>query len=572
MRKRTTDKTLWYTADFETTGVNYYVDNGCTKVWLWAVCDSTTENVKIGNTIEEFFEYCKSNLNKSLIYFHNLKFDGSFIVNWLLDNEFKYEPKLTTSMTKSFNTLITQDGAWYQIEINFTDKKRVTIQDSLKIIPLPIKTIAKAFSLPILKEVIDYDKYIRNPETESYITNDVRIACKGLKFFKENGFNKMTIGSNAYNNFNEEYPHIQEMLPTLDKDFLVKWRRAYRGGRSQVNPKYASKVLHNVRRYDINSMYPYIMSRKPLPYGNPVKINKRNSYKFELYEVEIGFKLKKGHLPTLLKNGSIGKTSDTYYIETESIENILISNIDLELLEKHYDIYSIEFIEMWGFKTCSSMFREWIDKHYELKSNSEGGIKLVHKLMINNLYGKYGSKCQGMKKIPVLASDGRIVFGYGENEDMKKYYLPLAIAITSYAHAMIDHFIMVTGYKNFVYCDTDSIHTLGTLPDEVVDSKKIGYFKMEGIEETCKYVRQKCYCFRELKKDGTFNYEITCAGMNAGVKSYLIRMYGEKIFDVFDIGLKVDMHSKGIRKEELKLLPKQVKGGVILAPTSFNLL
>ena len=32
--------TKWYVADFETTSYGYYLDNGYTKVWLFAVCDN----------------------------------------------------------------------------------------------------------------------------------------------------------------------------------------------------------------------------------------------------------------------------------------------------------------------------------------------------------------------------------------------------------------------------------------------------------------------------------------------------------------------------------------------------
>ena len=38
----------WFVADFETTNAKYYIDNGYTKVWLYAVCD---EN---GHLTEEY--------------------------------------------------------------------------------------------------------------------------------------------------------------------------------------------------------------------------------------------------------------------------------------------------------------------------------------------------------------------------------------------------------------------------------------------------------------------------------------------------------------------------------------
>lgn len=561
----------WYVADFETTTKNYYDKYGTTKVWLYAICDENGNIVNQGKSIEEFIVWCKSN-NKANIYFHNLKFDGSFILNYLLRNGFHYVEKLRYKDSKGFSTLIGQEGQYYQITVNFASCKQVKFFDSLKIIPLKVAQIAKAFNLPIQKLSIDYSKYDITQRTLNYVYNDVKIVAKGLKFFKDMNLDRMTIGSIAYNLFLKETPVAEKIFPVLDRDFLKKWRDAYRGGRTQVNPKYANKKLFNVKRFDINSMYPYTMSRKPMPYGNPIKLAKQGTFKFELYEVDIWFKLKDGHLPTLLKNASMFNSGhDSYYYETDNIETILISNIDLELVYRHYDIKYIEFKEMWGFKTVDFIFRPFIDKYYELKNNSTGGLKLLFKLIINNLYGKYGSKCEGKTKIPKL-EDNILAFTDSEMQEMRLYYLPVAIAITSHCHMMIDDAIMATGYDNFVYCDTDSVHTIGDLPKEMIDNKEIGKFKFEGTEIMAKYVRQKCYVYRELnKKSHLYETHITCAGMTDGIKEYLVDQYKYNVFNIFDVGLTVDENSHNIKEEQLKLRPMQVCGGTILTPTTFSL-
>ena len=498
----------WYVADFETTNAKYYIENGFTKVWLYCVCDSDGNIVSEGSTIEQFMEWCRAN-PKSDIYFHNLKFDGSFILNYLFNNKYEYIPNMSVKNSKGFDTLIGEEGQYYQIKVNFAINKQVTFLDSLKIIPLKVKQIAKAFKLPIQKEVIDYSNYTINETTLSYVRNDVRIVAMALKFFKNQGFDKMTIGSNAYNQCKQETRGFKDLFPKLDREWLIKWRKAYRGGRTQVNPKYANKILHNVNRYDINSMYPYAMSRFAMPYGQPIPITQRNTFEFELYKVQISFKLKQGHLPTLLKSSSIfSSKGDTYYTETDSIEEIYISNIDFDLLEKHYDINFLEFEEMYGFRTSKHLFRKWVDKYYKLKSTAEGGLRLVYKLILNNLYGKFGSKCKGKTKIPQLSDEGSLSFSLSEEQDMALYYLPVAIAITSVCHKLIDDAIEMTGIKNFVYCDTDSVHTLGILPQAIIDDNEIGKFKFEATESTAKYIRQKCYAYKEDN-----HYNIVCAGM-----------------------------------------------------------
>lgn len=558
-------KQKWYVADFETTSKEFYDKHGYTKVWLWAVCDERAEIVGCGEEIEEFFDWCREHTG-GLVYFHNLKFDGSFILSHLLENGYPYRDDLKVHDSKGFNALLGDMGEFYQIKINFSSKEHITIQDSLKIIPLKVKQIAQAFQLPIEKEIIDYEKYEVNEQTKHYIFNDVKIPCMALQYFRSKGFVRMTIGSNAYHSFIEEEGIAHTLFPKLDKEFLIEWRKAYRGGRSQVNPRFADKILHNVRRYDINSMYPYVMAYKPMPYGKPIECERPGLFNFELYDVDIDFDLKPGHLPTLLKTASLyNKAGDTYYKNTDGVINIKISNIDLEILKRHYNINYLEYNRIYGFKTSSSIFTDWIMKYYNLKAQSEGGLRLLYKLLINNLYGKYGSKPVGQNKIPHLGKDG-LEFTLTEEHDMQAYYLPVAIAVVSYAHELIDNAIMETGYENFVYCDTDSVHTLGKLPSIMVDSKRIGKFKLESTEEISKYIRQKCYIYKDNGK-----WEITCAGMSEGLKNFLIRRHGDNVIDEFRVGLTLNEHTEGITRNDMKLRPMQVKGGCVLAPVPFSL-
>ena len=67
-----------FTADFETTTK----EEDC-RVWAWAVCEiGNEENIVYGNSIESYiFEH--RNKGHLVHYFHNLKFDGEFIIHWL---------------------------------------------------------------------------------------------------------------------------------------------------------------------------------------------------------------------------------------------------------------------------------------------------------------------------------------------------------------------------------------------------------------------------------------------------------------------------------------------------------
>ena len=73
-----------YTADFETT-TN---ENDC-RVWATGICDIDTNEFYYGNNIEFFFNFAKTH-SGATFYFHNLKFDGEFIIYYLFKNNFKH--------------------------------------------------------------------------------------------------------------------------------------------------------------------------------------------------------------------------------------------------------------------------------------------------------------------------------------------------------------------------------------------------------------------------------------------------------------------------------------------------
>ena len=122
-----------FSCDFETT-----TDPNDCRVWAYAVCDvRDTDFVVYGNSIEDFIEWCANPKENVTCYFHNLRFDGSYICDYLLRSGFEYVEDKKHRKDHSFTTLITDMGQWYQIIIWFKVKghkvNKVTILDSLKI-------------------------------------------------------------------------------------------------------------------------------------------------------------------------------------------------------------------------------------------------------------------------------------------------------------------------------------------------------------------------------------------------------------------------------------------------------
>ena len=74
-------KYRYFACDFETT---VYKGQENTEVWASASVELYTEDVKIFHSIEEQFDYFVS-LNENIVgYYHNLKFDGTFWLSFLM--------------------------------------------------------------------------------------------------------------------------------------------------------------------------------------------------------------------------------------------------------------------------------------------------------------------------------------------------------------------------------------------------------------------------------------------------------------------------------------------------------
>lgn len=75
-----------FTADFET-AVWLEAES---FVWAWACCEiGNEENIIIENDISSFMKFLEKN-SGSTFYFHNLKFDGEFIISELLNSRFYF--------------------------------------------------------------------------------------------------------------------------------------------------------------------------------------------------------------------------------------------------------------------------------------------------------------------------------------------------------------------------------------------------------------------------------------------------------------------------------------------------
>lgn len=296
---------LYYAADFETT---VYSGQERTDVWASALTElfDQTDDVLIHHSIDETFDYLRSKNKNIIAYYHNLKFDGTFWVDFLL-NTLHYELAMEYNsdnepigwvsnknmLNNTFKCTISAMGQWYIITIK-TNKHIIELRDSYKLLPFSVKRIGKAFKTRHQKLEMEYTGF-RYPgctiteQERKYIANDVLVMKEALEFMFTEGHDKLTIGACCLSEFRtlfdkEEYeqlfPNLYE-LPIDENTYGFPSagayvRSSYAGGWCYLVKQKANKIYYDGTTADVNSLYPSMMSSESgnhYPIGKPIFIN-----------------------------------------------------------------------------------------------------------------------------------------------------------------------------------------------------------------------------------------------------------------------------------------------------------
>ena len=344
-----TGQTKVFVADFETT---VYAGQTSTEVWAAAIVELNTEDVKIYHSIDELFEYiCSFDFN-SIIYFHNLKFDGEFWIHFLLtktdftqafckdencsDGYFKKRYQLKS---KEFIYSISSKGMWYSITIR-NGVHFIEIRDSLKLIPTTVKKMGQSFKTKHQKTSIEYTGYryagceITDIEKE-YIANDVLVVKEALEIMYKEGHKSLTIGAcclqeykavSPFLNLDESLPNLYEIpFPKDEKTGEYEYdfgsdtygsyiRKSYRGGWCYVVDEKKGKFYEHGTTADVNSLYPSMMhseSGNKYPIGEPtfwignyIPDEAKEEKRYYFVRIKTQFKIKPNKLPCIQVKGS----------------------------------------------------------------------------------------------------------------------------------------------------------------------------------------------------------------------------------------------------------------------------
>lgn len=404
-----------------------------------------------------------------------------------------------------------------------------------------------------------------------------------------------------------------------------RWiRKSYKGGWCYLVKGKENKIYNGGTTADVNSLYPSVMSSESgnaYPVGKPhfwegdfIPDAALKSDRYYFVRVKTRFYIRPNYLPFIQIKGNYlykgteclessdvyDKKTGAYYDHYYSKDGVLhdtrveltLTMTDFILMKEHYELVDFEIIDGCWFYTQVGIFDEYINKYKKIKMNSKGALRELAKLFLNNLYGKMASSDDSSFKLAFLKPDGSVGYMSVPAHDKKVGYIPVGSAITSYAR----NFTIRAAQKNyhgvnnrgFIYADTDSIHC-DLEPQEIagirVDDKDFCCWKLESCWDIAIFARQKTYIEHVTHEDlhpiEKPYYNVKCAGMPAKCKKLFLKSV--EGFDEKELETMEDEEKEFLKKKRTildfkvglivpgKLLPKRIKGGVLLMDTTYEM-
>lgn len=431
---------IWV-ADFETTTKNtkYYQENedvtvvyGYMKNW-----DNSLdfEFLKISEMIDFFHKQERG----AMVYFHNLSFDGDFILKWLALHYKMYNdlPRGRTGFS-----CLRQGGNIYEITLQLWGNKRrntfkIKFRCSYRILSSGVEALGKDVGISKFTGEEQEDFYDVEPVDSidklpknyvEYCKRDVEIVRLSLiefensmeflketwpflQSFKWNG--KLTASSislKLQKSYVREYSkYIVSGFKHSNEDNELA-SKFYFGGFTQFNVDYQNEEVKCKRGVciDINSAHPYSMTKK-LPYGDVYDYENENYHDWgfteedvlEFWEIHVEVAESKfGGIACLYnwkkEDGTIGKNESKYrYVFSLTDFTCYYMKEEWELMKKYYHFEGVTIKKRyWLF--ARNFLKGFVDSVYQFKSDfkekGKKGLSNTFKIILNSGYGIHAKR------------------------------------------------------------------------------------------------------------------------------------------------------------------------------------
>lgn len=577
-----------YTADFETTGEENLRIDGRVAVMCWSLVNIKDSSIHYwGTTIDSFYDKLIE-IKARKVWFHNLNFDGHFII-WDLMNRGALPPEKQEFMMPN--------GRFMTITYTFdTDDGGHTVEfwDSLTKYTMSVDAVSIYLGIERKKDpgLRLWDEYwnvgdIPPKEFIEYNIHDSYIMAEAMKLkYLDNRYGR-TASADAFSSFRMSVRGGNKLMtsrtddvfkntfPTLTIEMDSKIRKSYRGGICQVNPIHTNQVLENIYVVDEKSAYPFAMSSNDLPFGYPIEVDEKPCDEY-LYTVsfDASFELKKGKLPTLQERNS-GKFGQPEFIRfSDEPMELNMTSVEYEGFKRRYNVhdeYNHEYIALQKKSPEEHYFKPFIEEKISKRNSAKAvGNKyddLTAKNDMNMVYGSMALNPHFNESTVRMKPNGQLDFSHNETIGEGRY-IPVACFITAYAREYLASSIEKQGIDNFVYCDTDSMHLLCE-PKDITIGHELGNWEVETWNDCGKpyprgkYLRAKTYAlaneyeiiYHKKDKYGNLESELKCAGMQDDVKETIIHL------DDFQLGKNYGERLRATR----------VPGGILLKKINYTL-
>ena len=436
---------------------------------------------------------------------------------------------------------------------------------------------------------------------------------------------KKIIGEEDYNTFFPKLTDYKIDEKEHKYNNADSWiRKSYKGGWCYLVKGKENKIKTNGTTADVNSLYPSMMSSESgnkYPIGKPTfwkgnyipeQALKSNRYYF--VRIKTRFYLKPNYLPFIQIKGNYlykgteslessdvydkntNKYYDHYYDKSGNLNDtrveLTLTMTDFILMKEHYELVDFEILDGCYFFTAIGLFDDYMEKYKKIKLESKGALRELAKLFLNNLYGKMASSEDSSFKVAIVKENKALSFISVPANDKEAGFIAVGSAITSYAR----NFTIRAAQKNyygadkagFIYADTDSIHC-DLNPKDIkgitVHDKNFCCWKLESCWDVAIFTRQKTYIehvtHEDLQEIDNPYYNVKCAGMPQKCKDLFITsvlgyepkeddkyteeekefLQTKRELNDFKIGLKIPG----------KLMPKRIRGGVLLVETTYEM-
>lgn len=276
-----------YSDDGETTSKNY--STTVSEFYTVGSYEMKSGRFRHWLNTDDYMEELLSRSNNSITYFHNIGYDGEFLVWWLLEHGWEQIHNIDSTfdngygkVRKPLNSIITKpsfqaniDGMnnWYllclYVPLKEKDKygrhklKKITLLDSFKIMPMSVDAIAKTFDLKdedgsefrkgdINHEVIRRPNEPLDDEVLIYLRKDCKIVGDALKIMHNEGNIKSTMSSNSL----DTYKRVMWDDEFCEQEVYNRYQEHLTSG--DPSKKFKKPSFSKIRDYEFRNIFPLL--------------------------------------------------------------------------------------------------------------------------------------------------------------------------------------------------------------------------------------------------------------------------------------------------------------------------